>query len=181
MPERSPIGEVLITEARLKSRIRKIASQMSEDHKDESVHLITVLKGGVFFLTDLARQLTIPNSMDFMAISSYGPSVSSGEVRITKDLDESIQGRHVVIVEDIVDTGLTLAYLYRNLRRRGPATLKVAVLMDRPKRRIADVPIHYKGFDIPDLFVVGYGLDWRQQFRNLPYVAVLRPETLTEG
>lgn len=181
MQAQSPEGDILISESRLRTRVKKIATQMSEDHKGESVHLITVLKGGVFFLTDLARNITIPNSMDFMAISSYGPHVASGEVRITKDLDESIQGRNVVIVEDIVDTGLTLAYLYRNLKRRGPASLKVAVLLDRPKRRIADVPIHYKGFDIPDLFVVGYGLDWRQEYRNLPHIAVLKPETLTEG
>ncbi|MEP0767585.1 MAG: hypoxanthine phosphoribosyltransferase [Fimbriimonadia bacterium] len=171
--------QVLISARRLRSRVRAIAAQISADYGEEGVHLVTVLKGGVFFLTDLARNLTIPNSMDFMAVSSYGRHVESGEVRITKDLDESIQGRHVVIVEDIVDTGLTLAYLCRNLERRGPLSLKVAVLLDRPKRRIADVPIGYKGFDIPDLFVVGYGLDWRQQYRNLPYIGILRSEALT--
>ncbi len=170
--------EVLISEARLRARIKKIAAEISEDYPD-GVHLVTVLKGGVFFLTDLVRHLTVPNSFDFMAISSYGTAVESGEVRITKDLDESIQGRNVVIVEDIVDTGLTLAYIYKNIERRGPKTLRVAVLLDRPRRRIADVPIQYRGFDIPDLFVVGYGLDWRQKYRNLPYIGVLKSEALT--
>ena len=174
--------QVLISARRLRTRVRAMAAQISKDYADKGVlHLVTVLKGGVFFLTDLARELQIPNSLDFMAVSSYGKHVESGEVRITKDLDESIQNRHVLIVEDIVDTGLTLAYLCRNLERRGPASLKVAVLLDRPKRRIADVPIGYKGFDIPDLFVVGYGLDWRQQYRNLPYIGVLRSDALAAG
>jgi hypoxanthine phosphoribosyltransferase len=172
--------EVLISEARLRAKVRRIAARISADHRDEGVHLVTVLKGGVFFLTDLAKALTVPNSIDFMAISSYGPHVESGEVRITKDLDESIQGRRVVIVEDIVDTGLTLAYLYRNLERRGPASLAVACLLDRPKRRIVDIPIKYKGFDIPDLFVVGYGLDWRQLYRGLPYIGVLKSDALAD-
>lgn len=170
------IERVWLTPTQLRRRVRQLARQIERDYEALMPHLVTILKGGTFFLTDLARALTIPHTLDFLAILSYGAHVASGEVRITKDLDESIAGRHVLIVEDIVDTGLTLAYIYRNLERRRPASLKICILLDRPHRRLVDVPITYKGFDAPDEFLVGYGLDWRQQYRSLPYIGVLKSQ-----
>jgi hypoxanthine phosphoribosyltransferase len=168
------IGEVLVPEDDLAARVRDLGRDVSEDYAGREVLLVGVLKGAVFFLADLMRALTIPCSVDFMAVASYGSSTaSSGVVRILKDLDASIEGRHVLIVEDIVDSGLTLSYLLRTMRARDPASLEVCALLTKPDRRKADVPIRYTGFEIPNRFVIGYGLDHRERFRNLPFVAVL--------
>ncbi len=171
------IAEVLVTDEQIKERTAQLARQIDEDYRGKDLVLVCVLKGGVMFLADLMRQLTIPHAIDFMATSSYGSSTeSSGVVRILKDLDSPIEGRHVLIVEDIVDTGLTLNYLLRILQERKPASLRVCTLLNKPSRRKVDVPIDYIGFDIPNAFVVGYGLDYGQLYRNLPFVGVLKPE-----
>jgi len=170
------IGEVLLTQRQIRAKVRALAREISRDYEGKEILLITILKGGVFFLTDLAKAVTVPVALDFLGISSYGPESRGGEVRFTKDLDVSIRGRHVLVVEDIVDTGLTLGYIQRNLMNREPASLRTCVLLDRPYRRILDIPIHYRGFELPDQFVVGYGLDWREKYRNLPYIAVLKEE-----
>ncbi len=167
------VGEVLLKARQIQAKVTFLAKQISKDYQDKQVHLVTILKGGVYFLTDLSRRLSIPTSIDFLGITTYGPS-TTGEVRFTKDLDESIHHRHVIVVEDIVDTGLTLGYILRNLEARQPASLRTCVLLDRPYRRILDIPIHYRGFEIPDDFVVGYGLDWNGLYRNLPYIALLK-------
>lgn len=169
------IAQILITPEKLKSRVRALGKRIARDYADRDLHLITILRGGLFFLTDLARAIEIPLSLDCLGISSYDGQVQ-GTVRITKDLDDDIRGRHVLIVEDIIDTGLTLAYIRRNLMVREPASLKMCTLLDRPYRRIVDIPVDYVGFEIPDAFVVGYGLDWRGKYRNLPCIATLKPE-----
>jgi hypoxanthine phosphoribosyltransferase len=163
--------EILIEEARIKERIRELGSEISKDYRGKELVVICVLKGAVYFAVDLTRELSIPFILDFIAISSYGSS-SFGVVRITKDLDINIAEKDVLVVEDIVDTGLTLSYLLRNLSVRNPTSLKVCTLLDCPARRIVDVPLDYKGFEIPNVFVVGYGLDYRENFRSLPYIAV---------
>ena len=168
------IGEVLISTARLKTRVAALGRRISRDYAGKDLHLITILRGGLFFLTDLARAIQMPLSLDCLGISSYGRG--PGNVRITKDLEDSIQARHVLLVEDIIDTGLTLAYIRRNLLVRDPASLRICTLLDRPYRRIVDIQVDYVGFEIPDAFVVGYGLDWRTKYRNLPYIATLKPE-----
>jgi hypoxanthine phosphoribosyltransferase len=173
------VGEVVFTAAQIRGRVARLARQISRDYAGRELRLVTVLKGGVFFVADLARRLEVPATLDFLAIASYGTDSPIGAVRITKDLDDSITGRHVIIVEDVVDTGLTLSYIHADLLRRGPASLRVCILFDRPHRRLIDLPIDYTGFDLPDRFLVGYGLDWRQQYRHLPYVAALRPELMT--
>lgn len=183
LPQTSPplppiIQRVWLTEKQIRRKVRSLARQIDRDYEGLVPHLVTIMKGGVFFMTDLARALTIPHTLDFLAITSYDTQTQSGEVRITKDLDEPIAGRHVIIVEDVLDTGLTLSYIFRNLERRKPASLKVCVLLDRPYRRLIDIPIAYKGFDAPDEFLVGYGLDWRQQYRSLPYIGIIKPEVL---
>jgi hypoxanthine phosphoribosyltransferase len=171
----SEVGEVLIPAEALQARVREIAAAISRDYTGKDLLLVCILRGAAFFLVDLARSLTIPAAIDFMAISSYGPGTkSSGVVRIIKDLDESVADRDVLIVEDIVDTGLTLGYLLRVLRTRGPASLEVCVLLDKAARRLVDHQIAYRGFEIPDQFVVGYGLDYQQRYRTLPYIAALR-------
>jgi hypoxanthine phosphoribosyltransferase len=168
------IGEVLVTEAELSDRIRELGRQISTDYAGRDLLLVGVLKGAVFFLSDLMRALDVPCEVDFMAVASYGSSTdSSGVVRILKDLDASIEGRHVLIVEDIVDSGLTLSYLLRTMRARDPASLEVCALLTKPERRKSNVEIRYTGFEIPNRFVIGYGLDHAQRFRQLPYVAVL--------
>lgn len=168
---------VMIDEGRIDARISEMAEQISKDYKDESLHLICILKGGVFFMTELAKRITIPVSIDFMSVSSYGNAqVSSGRVRILKDLDESIENRNVLIVEDIIDSGRTLAYLLNTLQVRNPKSLKLCTLLDKPDRRETDVTVEYTGFVIPDEFVVGYGLDYSQFYRNLPYVGVVVKE-----
>ncbi len=171
------IEEVLIPADKLQARIAELGQQIDCDYAGRDLLLISVLKGSVLFLTDLMRHINVPHSIDFMATSSYGNALdSSGVVRILKDLDTSIEGRNVLIVEDIIDTGCTLSYLLRILRARQPQTLEICTLLNKPARRVVEVDVKYIGFDIPDKFVLGYGLDFREQFRNLPYVAVLSPE-----
>ena len=176
------VGEILIGEEELQARIRELGAELSVDYAGREVLLVGVLKGAVFFMADLMRSLTIPCEIDFMAISSYGASTdSSGVVRILKDLDINIEGRHVLVVEDIVDSGLTLSYLMRNLESREPASLEVCALLTKPSRREIDVPVRYIGFEIPNRFVIGYGLDFAERYRNLPYVGVLHPDLMPEG
>jgi hypoxanthine phosphoribosyltransferase len=178
----SAVGEVLIDKEALSGRIAELGAEISIDYAGRDLLLIGVLKGAVFFMADLMRKLTIPCEVDFMAISSYGASTdSSGVVRILKDLDINIEGRHVLVVEDIIDSGLTLSYLMRNLESREPATLEVCALLTKPDRREIEVPVRYVGFEIPNRFVIGYGLDFGERYRNLPYVAVLSDEALPEG
>ena len=160
------VGEVVFTAAQIRGRVARLARRISQDYAGRELRLVTVLKGGIFFVADLARRLEVPVTLDFLAIAGYG--------------SESITGRHVLIVEDVVDTGLTLGYIHADLSRRGPASLRVCILLDRPHRRLVDLPIDYTGFELPDRFVVGYGLDWRQRYRQLPYVAALAPEELEE-
>ena len=176
------VGDILIGEEELQARIRELGAELSVDYAGREVLLVGVLKGAVFFMADLMRSLTIPCEIDFMAISSYGASTdSSGVVRILKDLDINIEGRHVLVVEDIVDSGLTLSYLMRNLESREPASLEVCALLTKPTRREIDVPVRYIGFEIPNRFVIGYGLDFAERYRNLPYVGVLHPDLMPEG
>jgi hypoxanthine phosphoribosyltransferase len=168
------LGEILVQPDDLKRRVRELGDEISRDYADKDVLLIGVLKGAVFFLADLMRQIQLPCEVDFMAVSSYGSATeSSGVVRIIKDLDQSIDGRNVLIVEDIVDSGLTLQYLLRNLGARNPASVEVVALLTKPDRRKVDIEPRYVGFEIPDKFVVGYGLDHAERYRNLPYVAAL--------
>ena len=170
----SAIGEILVQRDDLAHRVQELAAQVSRDYEGRSLLLIGVLKGAMFFLSDLMRQLDVECEVDFMAVASYGSSTSSsGVVRILKDLDGSIEGRDVLIVEDIVDSGLTLSYLLRTLKARDPASVEVCALLTKPERRKVDLPIEYVGFEIPNRFVVGYGLDYAERYRNLPYVAVL--------
>ncbi len=165
---------VMISEEQVTKRIKELAEQISKDYEGKDIHLICILKGSVFFSCDLAKRLTIPVTIDFMSVSSYGnETVSSGRVRIVKDLDESIQGKHVLIIEDIIDSGRTLAYLMDLLGTRAPESLNICTLLDKPDRRVTDVEVKYVGFEIPDEFVVGYGLDYQQGYRNLPYVGVI--------
>jgi hypoxanthine phosphoribosyltransferase len=178
----SVVGEVLLDAATVNARVASLGAEISADYEGRDLLLIGVLKGAVFFMADLMRKLTIPCEVDFMAISSYGASTdSSGVVRILKDLDINIEGRHVLVVEDIIDSGLTLSYLVRNLESREPASLEVCALLTKPARREIDVPVRYVGFEIPNRFVIGYGLDFGERYRNLPYVAVLSDEALPEG
>jgi len=178
----SAVGEVLVDTEALRARIAELGAEISADYAGRDLLLIGVLKGAVFFMADLMRKLTIPCEVDFMAISSYGASTdSSGVVRILKDLDINIEGRHVLVVEDIIDSGLTLSYLMRNLESREPATLEVCALLTKPDRREIDVPVRYVGFEIPNRFVIGYGLDFGERYRNLPYVAVLSDDALPDG
>jgi hypoxanthine phosphoribosyltransferase len=176
------VGEILIEEDALRNRIRELGEEISGDYAGRDLLLIGVLKGAVFFMADLMRRLTVACEVDFMAISSYGASTdSSGVVRILKDLDINIEGRDVLVVEDIIDSGLTLSYLIRNLEARDPASLEVCALLTKPDRREIDVPVRYVGFEIPNRFVIGYGLDFAERYRNLPYVAVLHPDLIPEG
>jgi hypoxanthine phosphoribosyltransferase len=171
------VGEILVQRDELAHRVRELAEEVSRDYAGRELLLICVLKGAVFFLSDLMRHLDVRCELDFMAVSSYGSSTdSSGVVRILKDLDAPIAGRDVLIVEDIVDSGLTLSYLLRMLRARDPATLEVCALLTKPERREVDLPIRYVGFEIPNCFAIGYGLDHAERYRNLPYVAVLDEE-----
>jgi hypoxanthine phosphoribosyltransferase len=171
------VAEVLISEEVLQERVRELGAQLSENYGELNPLLICVLKGGYLFLADLTRQLTIRHAIDFMAVSSYGNGTnSSGVVRILKDLDADISGRHVLVVEDIIDTGHTLAYLMENLRSRQPESVRVCTLLSKPARREIDLPVDYVGFEIPDEFVVGYGLDYAEAYRNLPFIGVLKPE-----
>src|ERR671927_352929 len=176
------IGEILVQADELQHRIRELGAEISRDYADRDLLLIGVLKGAVFFMADLMRQIEVPCEVDFMAISSYGAGIdSSGVVRILKDLDTSIEDRNVLVVEDIVDSGLTLSYLLRNLEARRPASLEVCALLTKPERRRNDVACRYVGFEIPDRFAIGYGLDYAERYRNLPYVAVLRDELVAQA
>ena len=170
------IGEILVQADELQHRIKEMAAEVSRDYKGRDLLLIGVLKGAVFFLADLMREIECPCEVDFMAVASYGSATeSSGVVRILKDLDTPIEGRNILIVEDIVDSGLTLQYLLRTLEARGPASLEVCALLTKPDRRTVDLPTRYIGFEIPDKFAIGYGLDHAERFRNLPFVAALSP------
>ena len=166
--------KVLITEEEVDARIRELGEKISKEYEGKQIHLICVLKGGVFFMCELAKRITVPVSMDFMCVGSYGDGTkSSGVVRLAKDLDESIENEEVLIVEDIIDSGNTLYYLMDVLRQRKPASLRLCTLLDKPDRRVKDVHVDWTGFEIPDEFVVGYGLDYAQKYRNLPYIGVV--------
>ena len=175
-PVADDIAEVVFSEEVIQARVAEMAAQISRDYADRDPLVIGVLSGVVFFIADLVRQISVPMTLDFMAISQYASEPDSGTVRITKDLDHAVTGRHLLFVEDVIDTGLTLNYLLRTLRTRHPASLEVCVLFDRPYRRLIDIPLAYQGFVLPDRFVVGYGLDASGHYRNLPFVGVLRPE-----
>lgn len=165
---------VLISEEEVSKRIREIAAEISKEYEGKHIHMICVLKGGVYFMTELSKHLTVSCSLDFMSVSSYGnATVSSGKIKIKKDLDESIEGKDVLVVEDIIDSGRTLSYLLEDLGSRGPKSLKLCTLLDKPDRREREVKVDYVGFTIPDAFVVGYGLDYQQKYRNLPYIGVV--------
>lgn len=167
--------KVLLPEEEVNKRISEIGEQISKDYAGRQVHLVCVLKGGAFFMCELAKRISIPVSMDFMSVSSYGGDTkSSGVVKIVKDLDESLKDKDVIVVEDIVDSGRTLSYLLELLGQRGPKSLALCTLLDKPERRVVDVEINYTGFNIPDEFVVGYGLDYDQKYRNLPYIGVVK-------
>src|SRR4051794_21392169 len=176
------IGEILVQPDELEHRVRELGAEISRDYDGRDLLLIGVLKGAVFFLADLMRHIEIPCEVDFMAVSSYGSSTdTSGVVRILKDLDAPLEGRDVLIVEDIVDSGLTLQYLMRTLQTRGPASLEVCALLTKPERRLVETPARYVGFEIPDKFAIGYGLDYAERYRNLPYVATLQLAEATEA
>ncbi len=176
------VSHVLIEEDALQRRVAELGDEISSDYDGRDLLLIGVLKGAVFFMADLMRKLTVPCEIDFMAISSYGAATdSSGVVRILKDLDINIEGRHVLVVEDIIDSGLTLSYLVRNLEAREPATLEICALLTKPERRQIEVDVRYVGFEIPNRFVIGYGLDFAERYRNLPYVGVLQGELVPEA
>ena len=165
---------VLLSEEEVNERIRQIGEQISKDYEGRQVHLICVLKGGSFFMCELAKRITVPVSLDFMSVSSYGSGTkSSGVVKIVKDLDEPLDGKDVIVVEDIVDSGRTLSYLLELLGKRNPKSLALCTMLDKPERRVVDVKVDYSGFNIPDEFVVGYGLDYDQRYRNLPYIGVV--------
>ena len=181
MPKQEKMAEkirVLLSEEEVNKRISEVAAQINHDYEGKSVHLICVLKGGVFFTCELAKRITVPVSLDFMSVSSYGGNtVSSGVVKIVKDLDEPLEGKHVIIVEDIIDSGRTLAYLIKVLKQRHPADITLCTLLDKPERRVKkEVEVKYTCFTIPDEFVVGYGLDYDQRYRNLPYIGVIEQQ-----
>lgn len=168
---------IMISQDEIAAKVQELGARISQDYAGEEILVVGILKGAAIFMSDLVRSISSPVAFDFMAVSSYGASTeSSGVVRIIKDLDQSIEGRHVLIVEDVVDTGLTLNYLVENLRSRNPASLKLCSLLDKPSRRKVEVKADYLGFEIPDEFVVGYGLDYAERFRNLPYIAVLKKD-----
>lgn len=165
---------IMLSEEKVNARIAEMAKQISEEYAGRSVHLVCILKGSVFFTCELAKRLTIPVTLDFMSVSSYGDDTkSSGVVKIIKDLDEALQGKDVIVIEDIIDSGRTLSYLLQNLSNRNPKSLRLCTLLDKPERRVAEVKVDYTGFAIPDEFVVGYGLDYAQKYRNLPYIGVV--------
>jgi hypoxanthine phosphoribosyltransferase len=171
------VAEILVTKQQIEARTKELGQQISKDYAGQDLLLVCVLKGAVAFLADLMREITIPHAIDFMAISSYGASTeSSGVVRILKDLDSNIAGRHVLIVEDIIDTGRTLQYITQNLRTRHPQSVRICTLLSKPSRREIDIPLDYVGFEIPNKFVIGYGLDFAEIYRSLPYIGVLKRE-----
>ena len=167
--------EMMLSEEEVDKKIQELGDQISKDYAGKSVHLVCVLKGGSFFMCELAKRITVPVSLDFMSVSSYGGDTkSSGVVKIVKDLDEPLNGKDVIVIEDIVDSGRTLSYLLEMLNDRKPASLRLCTLLDKPERRVVDVKVDYTGFEIPDEFVVGYGLDYDQRYRNLPYIGVVK-------
>lgn len=171
------IQELLLSADQIAARVKEIGEQISADYAGEEILMIGVLRGAVIFMSDLARSISIPVAIDFMAVSSYGASTtSSGIVRILKDLDEEVAGRHLLVVEDIIDSGLTLNYLLDNLHSRKPASIRLVTLLNKPERRKKEVHVDYNGFTIPDHFVVGYGLDYAEKYRNLPFIGILKPE-----
>jgi hypoxanthine phosphoribosyltransferase len=172
------IAEILISSEEIATKVQELGRLIANAYAGQDLLLVSVLKGGVVFLTDLMRAIPMPLAIDFLAITSYGGKDAAGAVRILKDLDQDITGRHVLVVEDVVDTGLTLGYLLRTLQARQPMSLGVCTLLDRSVRRIVDLPIVFRGFEIPDRFVVGYGLDYQQRYRNLPFIGVLKPEAV---
>lgn len=170
------IQEVLFSEEQLKNRVQEIARQITADYQGKEIMLISVLRGSFVFMADLCRAIDLPCTLDFMAVSSYGKGTkSSGQVQITKDLSEDITDRHIIVVEDILDSGNTLSYLLKILENRHPASIRLCTLLDKPDRRTKPVQVHYSGFTIPDAFVVGYGLDYAEKYRNLPYIGILKP------
>lgn len=178
------VAQVLLSEEQIRQRVAELGAELSRDYAGKDLMLVCILKGANIFMADLARQITIPLSYDFVAVSSYGADTkSSGVVRILKDLDESVESKHILVVEDIVDTGLTLrlSYLLENLRSRRAASVKICTLLDKPSRRRVDVPVDYFGFKVEDKFVVGYGLDYAGKYRNLPYIGILKPEIYGGG
>ena len=171
------IAEVLIDEQAIAAKVRELGTAIADDYRTKDVVLVSILKGALPFLADLMRQMPIPLALDFLEVSSYGEATeSSGNVRILKDLAKSIEGRDVVVVEDILDTGQTLSYVIEHLRSKQPASVRLCTLLDKPARRIVPIQIDYRGFEIPDKFVVGYGLDYAERYRNLPFIGVLKPE-----
>lgn len=174
---RLDMAEILLEEDQIQERVRELGQQITEDYAEGNLLVVGILKGAIIFLADLLRSIDLKCRLDFMAVSSYGDAVqSTGVVRILKDLEQSVEGKDILIVEDIVDSGLTLNYLVQNLQSRRPTSLKVATFLDKPERRKVDVKVDYLGFTIPDRFVVGYGLDYAEKYRNLPYIGVLKPE-----
>ena len=170
------IQEVLFSEEQLKNRVQEIARQITADYQGKEIMLISVLRGSFVFMADLCRAIDLPCTLDFMAVSSYGKGTkSSGQVQITKDLSEDITDRHIIVVEDMLDSGNTVSYLLKILENRHPASIRLCTLLDKPERRVKPVQVHYSGFTIPDAFVVGYGLDYAEKYRNLPYIGILKP------
>lgn len=175
------IKSVLFSEEQLQAGVKKIAQQINKDYAGKEIYAICILKGAIVFYTDLVREINVPVVFDFMVASSYGrSSVSSGEVKILKDLDDTIEGKHVIVIEDIVDSGLTLSCLLKNLKARKPASIKLCTLLNKPERRTVDIDVDYVGFEVPNEFLVGYGLDYDSKYRNLPYIGVLKPEVYTK-
>lgn len=175
------IKKVLVTSEKIDAKVKELGKQITEDYREKNLMLVGILKGAVIFMSELAKNIDMPIMMDFMAVSSYGKSsTSTGIVRIIKDLDSSIEDKDILIIEDIIDTGLTLSYLVDNLEKRGAKSVKICTLLDKPDRRKADVPVHYRGFMVPDEFIVGYGLDYAEQYRNLPFVAALKEEVYSK-
>ena len=180
-PMDNDIKSILFTEQQLKQCVQKIADEINRDYAGKEIYAIGILKGAMIFYSDLVRAIKVPVAFDFMAASSYGKGTSSsGQVKILKDLDFSIEGKHVIIVEDIVDSGLTLSYLLRNMKSRHPASVKLCALLNKPSRREVDVKVDYVGYDVPNEFLVGYGLDYDSRYRNLPYIGILKPEVYTK-
>lgn len=175
------IERILLSEEEIAAKVKELGAQISADYADKNPIIISVLKGSFMFMADLVRAVTVPCTVDFMSVSSYGSgTTSSGEVKIVKDFDESIAGRHIIVVEDILDSGRTLSYLMKNMKARGAASISLCTFLDKPDRRVVPVEVAYKGFTVPDAFIVGYGLDYDQQYRNLPYVGVLKPSVYGE-
>ena len=174
------VEQVLFTQEQIHQRVKELGEEIARDYGGRDPHLITIVRGSIPFVADLIRAMDCPLSLDVLGVASYAGHRSSGEVRLTKDLDDPLEDRHVVVVEDIIDTGLTLAYVMRILQQRGPASVKVATFLDKPSRRATPIEADYVGYTIPDAFVVGYGLDWNQRYRNLPYIGVLKPDIYSE-